>query len=86
MSAKSMTFTYGRKITPAPYNTANVEATLTYELDDGEDPAVVADTMRRFLRHHVMAELSRIDKTLAGKVEGLDMSLDMPEVDNVESA
>jgi hypothetical protein len=86
MSAKSMTFTYGRKITPAPYNTANVEATLTYELDDGEDPAIVADTMRRFLRHHVMAELSRIDKTLAGKVDGLDMSLDMPEVDNVESA
>jgi hypothetical protein len=86
MSAKSMTFTYGRKITPAPYNTANVEATLTYELDDGEDPAVVADTVRRFLRHHVMAELSRIDKTLAGKVEGLDMSLDIPEVDNVESA
>jgi len=81
-----MTFTYGRKITPAPYNTANVEATLTYELDDGEDPAIVADTMRRFLRHHVMAELSRIDKTLAGKVDGLDMSLDMPEVDNVESA
>ena len=82
MPAKSVTITYGRKITPAPYNTANVEATLTYDLDDGEDPAVVTETVRRFLRHHVMAELSRIDKALAGKVDGLDMSLDMPEVEH----
>jgi hypothetical protein len=29
-----------------------------------------------------MAELSRIDKALAGKVDGLDMSLDMPEVEH----
>ena len=71
MELKTICVTYGRKLNMGDYNSVHSEISLFAELDEGEDEASGAESLRQMARHQVMLELSRVDQRIAAKVEGI---------------
>lgn len=77
MILKTISATYDRKLNLGDYNSAHIAMTLWADLEDGDDPAAAAESLRQMARNQVMAELARLDSRLAAKVEDIFMGLPM---------
>lgn len=72
----SVTVTYGRKQSTAPYSNIDLQVTATVEPDKGESSDVAALKAIAYCRHHVMAEMSGPFPALRPKLDGLSLDLE----------
>ena len=72
----SITVTYGRKQSTAPYSNIDLQVTATVEPDKGESSDAAALKAIAYCRHHVMVEMSGPFSPLRPKLDGLSLDLE----------
>ncbi|MCA9366843.1 hypothetical protein KC887_01095 [Candidatus Kaiserbacteria bacterium] len=85
MQLKTISATYDRKLNLGDFNSAHIAMTLWADIDEGDDPATAAESLRQMARHQVMAEMARIRPELQAKVEDIFMGLPVSVREQMEA-